>query len=250
LYSIFVACGAQEEDFLIARAWEAGTLGLTDEPGGFRAFFDDAAAMEGILSGVVRHEPDYDWAQATRESFPPLEIGRRFFLVPPWNEDATPAGRLRLVVNPGMACGTGWHPCTQMCLEAMEQYLRPGDRVLDVGSGSGILSVAARLLGAGAVAGCDIDADVRPPFVGSADAVQTASADLLVSNISAAAVDELAGEFHRVVKPSGTLILSGFTESEVPEELRTLERLQKGEWVCLVATGAKPSDSPIARRSR
>jgi ribosomal protein L11 methylase PrmA len=250
LYSVFVVCEPAEEDLLIAKAWEAGTMGIVEEPGGFRAFFEDDASIDGVLAGEVRSEVDRDWAQATRDSFPPLRIGRRFFLVPPWSGAPTPAGRLRLVVNPGMACGTGWHPCTQMCLEAMERYLRLGDTVLDVGSGSGILSEAARLLGAGAVVGCDIDPDVKPPFVGTADAVRTASADLLVSNISAAAVDELAGEFQRVVKPGGTLILSGFTESEVPEQLRTWERLQKAEWVCLVATGARPSDSPIARRSR
>src|ERR1035437_9588327 len=73
---------------------------------------------------------------------------------------------------------------------ALERCVRPGDLVLDVGSGSGILSEAARLLAAGSVIGCDIDLDVRPPFVGSADAVRTASADLLVANISAAVVED------------------------------------------------------------
>ncbi len=73
----------------------------------------------------------------------------------------TPPGRLRLEIYPGMACGTGRHPATQLCLQAIERYVRPGARVLDVGSGSGILSDAARLMGAASVIGCDIDPDGR-----------------------------------------------------------------------------------------
>jgi len=244
LYSIFVVCEPAEEDLLIAKAWEAGTTGIVEEPGGFRAFFEDDASIEGILSGELRQEPDLDWAQTTRDSFPALLLGRRFFLVPPWNDEPAPAGRLRLEINPGMACGTGWHPCTQMCLEALERYMRAGDCVLDVGSGSGILSEAARLLGAGTVIGCDIDADVKPAFIGSADAMKTASAELLIANISADVVTELAVEFERVLKTGSIMILSGFTECEVPEGLRIVERLQKDQWVCLVAltSGEKQPD--------
>lgn len=255
MFSIYVACDAADEDLLVAQAWEAGTTGIVEEPGGFRAFFEDGASLQGIPAGAVRQEPDYDWAQATRESFPPLLIGRRFFLAPPWNSDPVPEGRLRLVINPGMACGTGWHPCTQLCLEALERCLQPGDRVLDVGSGSGILSEAARLLGAGSVIGCDLDPDVAPQFVGSASAVRSDCIDLLLANISAVVVEELAGEFERVTRPGSNLILSGFTESEIPSGVGARERLQKGEWVCLIAesrsvTSGPQPDSRSAPQSR
>lgn len=104
-----------------------------------------------------------------------------------WNREPTPPGRLRLEVNPGLAGGTERHLCTQMCLEAMERWVRPGDSLLDVGVGSGILSVAARLLGARYVAGCDIDAEALAVasetraaglFAGSADAVRSRSLDV------------------------------------------------------------------------
>ena len=100
-----------------------------------------------------------------------------------------------------MACGTGWHPCTQLCLEALEKQVRPGIRVLDVGSGSGILSRAALLLGAGSVISCDIDPEVKPQFVGPAEAVKAGSADLLVANISAAVVTDLLPDFEEWLAP-------------------------------------------------
>ena len=74
----------------------------------------------------------------------PMLAGERFFLVPPWCDDPAPPGRLRLEIYPGMACGTGRHPATQLCLEALERTVRPGMTLVDVGTGSGILSAGAR----------------------------------------------------------------------------------------------------------
>ena len=78
----------------------------------------------------------------------PMEVGEKFFLVPEWRDDAPPPGRFRITVNPRMAFGTGVHESTRLCLEAMEEFVRPGSDVLDVGTGSGILAKAADLLGA------------------------------------------------------------------------------------------------------
>src|ERR1700720_323256 len=116
------------------------------------------------------------------------EQGSRFFLVPAWRDDPAPAGRFRITVNPGMAFGTGVHETTQLCLEALEKYLTPGMTVLDVGTGSGILAEAARLLGARFVYACDTDPVAVQiaghGFVGSVDAIAGASVDLVVANIS------------------------------------------------------------------
>jgi ribosomal protein L11 methyltransferase len=248
LYSLLIHCTPGEEDLLIASLWDAGTSGIAEEPGGVRAFFEDSipiAALRaefGAAIASVRQEKDVDWGQVSHDAFPPVEVGERFYLVPPWDTGETPAGRVRLVINPGMACGTGYHPCTQLCLEAMERVLHPGAAVLDVGSGSGILSEAAVLLGAGLVVGCDIDADsvrvarerVRTPaFVGSADAVHARSADLIVANISASAAEDLWDDFGRVGRPGSVWIVSGFRTGELLLD-PPAERLDKDGWSCWI----------------
>jgi ribosomal protein L11 methyltransferase len=171
-------------------------------------------------------------------------VGERFYLVAPWDEaQPTPRGRERLEIYPGMACGTGRHPATQLCLQAIERYVKPGARVLDVGSGSGILSDAARLIGAGSVVGCDIDPDavqiVRervnvPMFIGSADAVRSHSADVVVANIDAATLERLAPELDRVRNPESVLIVSGFQAWDVPEGFSPKETLRQEEWRCFI----------------
>jgi ribosomal protein L11 methyltransferase len=191
----------------------------------------------------VRREDPVDWGQVSRDAWPPVLVGRRFFLVPPWRSDPTPPGRLRLEMTPGMACGTGHHPATQLCLQAMERYVLPGATVLDVGTGSGILMAAAQLLGATQVIGCDIDPAAievardrvkAPLFIGSVDAVHSRCADVIVANISSAVVEELAGDFHRVRKQESVLILSGFQEWDLPEGFQQRESLRKDGWLCLV----------------
>jgi ribosomal protein L11 methyltransferase len=254
LFSLLLHPDPDREDILIAELQECGTAGIAEEYGGLRAFFEAAdpdAALLGRFaefSPELRQEPPVDWERVTRDAWPPLCVGERFFLVAPWNqapwdEATTPPGRLRLEIYPGMACGTGRHPATQLCLQAIERYVKSGARVLDVGSGSGILSAAAGLLGAQCVIGCDIDADaVRvarervnlPMFVGSVDAVRSHWADVIVANIDAATIERLAAELQRARKPGSTLILSGFPEWDVPEGFSPREILAVEGWRCFI----------------
>jgi len=251
LFSLLLHPSSSEiQDLLIAELHGCGTLGITEEDAGLRAFFDAGQDLQELarrfaeFAPEVREEEPADWEQLTRDAWPPILVGERFYLAAPWDDQvATPPGRLRLSIYPGMACGTGRHPATQLCLQAIERYVRPGAQVLDVGSGSGILSDAARLMGAASVIGCDIDPDaVRiaservhiPMFVGSAEAVRSRWADVVIANIDAATLERIATELERVRKPESMLILSGFPEWDLPEGFSPKEILSRQEWCSYV----------------
>jgi ribosomal protein L11 methyltransferase len=250
LFSLLLHPPPDREDLLIADLHECGTTGITEEDAGLRAFFEADQDANGLAGRFAEYSPEFrqeqpaDWEQLTRDAWPPMSLGERFFLVAPWHDTvATPPGRLRLEIYPGMACGTGRHPATQLCLQAIERCVKPGARVLDVGSGSGILSDAARLMGAAQVTGCDIDEDnvriarERVPvamFVGSADAVQSGWADIVIANIDAATLDRIAPDLARVQKPGSKLILSGFPEWDLPERFSPQQILEQEEWRCFI----------------
>jgi ribosomal protein L11 methyltransferase len=246
MFSLDIESDSGSKDVLIAELWEQGSTGVVEleRPDGrvtLRAFFDDtrdAAALQSRFGGTLARHDDRDWVAHSRALWRPFEVGSRFFIVPEWMDDPAPAGRLRIEVNPGIAFGTGFHEATQICLEALEQYLAPGMTTLDAGAGSGILSIAAKLLGARRAIACDVDAEATPIaaanfrragvdallFTGSVDAVRSGAADLILANISAAASIALAPELLRCLAPAGRCVAGGFEADEIDSVAEAIAR--------------------------
>lgn len=173
----------------------------------------------------MRFVRDEEWAEAWKNFYRPIRVGRSFLIRPSW-ETVTPTPGDRVIeLDPGMAFGTGSHPTTQLSLVLLEEHAAPGYRVLDLGTGSGILAIAAARLGAASVLALDLDpiavaaaqANVVANGVdgvvtvraGSVEAAGEAPFDLVVANILADVIRDLAPDLARLTRPGGCLIASG-----------------------------------------
>lgn len=262
MYSLVLTCPVDQAEQLSAELWERGAAGIEEIalPGSrcqLRAYFENPEGLAEAFAAFDRRVepvPDVDWEAVSRQAWPAFPLGRRLYLAPEWDESPTPPGRLRLIIHPGQALGTGAHPATRLCLEALDKHLEPGQTVLDVGTGSGILVSAALLLGARMAAGCDIDfasleiarrnlhADglTAALFCGSARPARAGAFDIVAANINAATHESLAQDYARLAPR--LLILSGFPERDAPGVEKTMERfgyraveqLAEEEWRCLI----------------
>ncbi len=261
MYSLHLTCQAEDVDALSADLWEFGTAGIRELESGdgtlLIAGFETNQHRLQLFRHFVRYQPKWeqedatDWVAHTHQAWPPREVGKTLFLSPPWFQSPTPEGRVRLVHNPGLACGTGEHPCTQLALAAIESNLVAGTVALDIGTGSAMLAIAALLLGAGVAIGIDTDGAAlvaakenfelnhRAPMlaVGSADCIQSQSADLVIANISGTVLLAILDDLLRITRSGGKLILTGFPESELAafkELFPNAEITGFNEWRCLV----------------
>ncbi len=205
---------------------------------------------------------DEDWMTSWKKNYHPIPIGERLLVLPAWIEQGDPE-RIAVRIDPSMAFGTGTHPSTQLCMELAEKYTIPGRPVIDVGCGSGILSIAALKLGASHALGVDIDPEsVRATEENAArngviERVETGlgsvseinngefslqQAPLVLANILMVVIlnlfeDGLAG----LVQPGGTLVLAGLLEEQAgrviaaaeSHDLVLIEKRQQGDWVAL-----------------
>lgn len=209
----------------------------------------------------TRELDEEEWQNSWKEHFDVLHVGKRTVIKPTWREYESTDDDVVIVLDPGMAFGTGHHPTTRMCLELLEEHIASGMAVLDLGCGSGILSIAAAKLGAARVAGMEIDsvavASAREnlrenELTGRVKIVEgtlphpdvaPASFDLAVANISAKVVSELAVEIMRAIRPKGVLIASGILlerKEEIEEALTSAGAVigdvqVDGDWIALVA---------------
>jgi ribosomal protein L11 methyltransferase len=174
---------------------------------------------------------DRDWAEAWREHFRPLPVGRRLLVAPPWDVPPAPE-RIVLIIEPGRAFGTGHHGSTAGCLGLLERALdtKGADAVIDLGTGSGILAIAAARLGAASILALDDDPDAVAAATANAErngvaeqvdcrladaaALETAPAPLVLANLLAAAHLRLGARYRRLLRPGGTLLLGGNLDGE------------------------------------
>ncbi len=216
----------------------------------------------GELSPVgplqVRRLEERDWANAWREHFTTLQVSERFLVVPSWKEAEVAPGQIVLHLDPGMAFGTGLHPTTRLCLRALEKHLRPGMRVLDLGTGSGILAIAAARLGSGPVLALDVDPlavrtarenarrnRVQEQVVVEQGTLQPRAGpfDLILANLLAPTLQDLAALLASSLTERGILIASGVLEHQSEQISRSLEAqglylretLSEEVWVALVS---------------
>jgi ribosomal protein L11 methyltransferase len=265
--------------------WELGALGVVEEaeaegPASLRAFFPAStsagpllARLSGYLEGLRRlgyqvvddarltRVADPGWAEAWRAYFRPLPVGARLLIVPPWDIPPT-CRRVVIVIEPGRAFGTGHHGTTAGCLELLESTVDRAhpERAVDLGTGSGILAIAAARLGVGEVVAIDDDSDavanarvnvVRNGVsaqvvcaVGEASTLTVPPVPLVLANLLALAHQRLASTYRRLLVPGGTLILGGLLQAEVDGVIDTLRRhgfeemaaITRQEWSTLALT--------------
>lgn len=234
---------------------------LTDDEDGIAVLRRINAAYDDVTTSYVE---DSDWENNWREYYKPIEVGEKLVVVPEW-EEAPQDGRLPLRLDPGLIFGTGSHATTRMCLAALEEFSKPGVRVLDLGCGSGILGIGALILGCDSCLGVDIDPKA-PDVVMSNAALNGIGADkmtawagdiiadaslrarigggyqLVLANIVADVIIPLSAVVRQFMAPGAVFICSGIIEHRWPETeaalisngFEILDHKSEEEWHCFV----------------
>lgn len=229
------------------------------------ALFPESADLEPIVTSLqaeyglaekpsISSVPDKDWTRVWMDDFTPIRFGKRLWVCPSWCPAPDP-GAVNLQLDPGLAFGTGTHPTTALCLEWLDQNLQPGVRVLDYGCGSGVLAIAALMLGAKEAWAVDIDPQALLATQENArrnhilddhlhvtrpEELPAWEADIVIANILSGPLIALAGPICDHLKPGGQLLLSGIlqeqtqdTASAYASRIHWTSSAFKDGWACL-----------------
>lgn len=233
--TVYLPSNSQGADMLLSIRAMLSEMKAGDEDGAY-------GRLEAELSSICEE----DWANNWKQYFKPVKIGEKLVIKPSWEEYENDGSRIILEIDPASSFGTGQHHTTRLCLELLEKSLKKGDRILDMGCGSGILSIGAMLLGAESAVAVDIEQNaaetamenaaknhINPEkyqtFYGNiltdeelADKID-AKYDVIAANIVADVLIAMKGHFLRYIKSSGTLIVSGIIEERMHEVIGELE---------------------------
>jgi ribosomal protein L11 methyltransferase len=274
-HQLTIAAPARLQARIINLVMQRGSLGVIEQTGRIVAYFPSSTDIASVMNELIiigalfersssRHHvaveqaqvPELDWNETWKKSFQPLSVGSRMTVLPPWEK--TPRGRIALVIDPGMAFGTGHHETTRSCLLLMEKHARnvPRGAFLDLGTGTGLLAIAARKLGFPSAVGLDTDplairAARRNRTLnkvtgivlreGGIDAVR-GKFSMIAANLIAGTLIDLAQAIADRTSPAGIVIMSGILKGQDRDVLAaarkagltSLERLRDGKWVSLV----------------
>ncbi|MFA5241572.1 MAG: 50S ribosomal protein L11 methyltransferase [Sulfuricella sp.] len=241
-----------------AGVWQDALINaLFEADADLTAIMTEAASAAGLPTAPafeVEAVAEQDWVRQTQAQFAPIPISQRLWIVPTWHESPDPSA-INLILDPGLAFGTGSHPTTRLCLQWLDRNLHGGESVLDYGCGSGILAIAALKFGAGQVTGVDIDPQaiqasqfnagqnqVKADFYLPNDAPQV-SVDIVIANILTNPLKMLAPMLANAARPGGRIVLSGILAHQAADVLAVyrswfdIDIADEAEgWVCLAGT--------------
>ncbi|TAK63551.1 MAG: 50S ribosomal protein L11 methyltransferase [Bacteroidetes bacterium] len=274
---VSITASSSQQELLIPTLIELGFQGFLEDDSGFKSYMDVSkwsedrfnmlqndlsSLLQTISSNAVfkfRTFQEENWNEQWEKSLRPVEVGEKIVIKPSWCEYDNVNKRIVIQIDPKMSFGTGYHETTRLTLQLLEKYLAFGSKVLDVGTGTGILAIAAIKLGASFAFGNDIDewsienaqeniiangvSDKIDISYKSVQEISQNDFDIITANLTLNTNIELLPDFVRVLKPTGILLLSGLLQHDhekmieaiTSQGLILLEELRENEWIALAA---------------